>query len=227
MVQGKLSDSFEIERTKTQISSIRSAGGQGITTIVNIPEDFHQLLVILTETNNKIESIYFVIGPTIEEFPKETYVIEGEEVSFKVVVSGYPQPSIQWYHNKDEVVEDYSTELDQNGSLHIPCSEKQHSGMYKLVARNSSGSVEKQVELKVLDEYQAPSPKDVDLSPVPVMEFGSFVANNHKNSNVGFKAMYQVRKINDSDFFVPLFLNIPHYKLRNCVTHTFNNSCRH
>ena len=53
-------------------------------------------------------------------------------------------------------------------------------------------SAEKQVELKILDEHQAPSPKDVDLSPVPVMEFGSFVVNNHKNSNVDFKAMDQV-----------------------------------
>ena len=52
MVQDKLPDSFESERTKTQIPSKRSAGGQGITTIVNIPGDFHQLLVILTETHN-------------------------------------------------------------------------------------------------------------------------------------------------------------------------------
>ena len=119
-------------------------------------------------------------------------VIEGQGVSFKVVVIGYPPPKLQWYHNGEKVAEDYSTELDQNGSLHIPSSEKRHRGVYKLVASNSSGSAEKEVELKVLNEAEAPPPKDVDLSPVPVMEFGSFVANNHKNSNAGFKDMYQV-----------------------------------
>ena len=109
-----------------------------------------------------------------------------------MAITGYPPPNLQWYLNENEVVEDYSTELDQDGSLHIPCSEKRHGGAYKLVARNSIGSAEKEVELKVLDEEQAPPSQDIDLSPVPLMDFGSFVANNHTNSNTGFKDLYQV-----------------------------------
>ena len=141
-------------------------------------------------------------------------VIEGQEVSFKVVVIGYPPPKLQWYHNGEKVAEDYSTELDQNGSLHIPSSEKRHRGVYKLVASNSSGSAEKEVALKVLNEAEAPPPKDVDLSPVPVMEFGSFVANNHKNSNARFKDMYQVCKR----------INIPLSSCFNCsgLKHTLH-----
>ena len=64
--------------------------------------------------------------------------------------------------------------------------------MYKLVAENSCGIDEKEVNLTVLDENQAPPRKDVDFSPIPVLEFGSFVANNHKNGNSGFRDMYEV-----------------------------------
>ena len=121
-------------------------------------------------------------------------MIEGKEVSFKVVVTGYPSPNLQWYHNGEEVIENYSTELDQDGSLHIPSSEKFHRGVYKLVVNNSSGRDEREVMLKVLDEDQALPPTDVDLSPVPMMDFGCFVASNHKNSNAGFRTLYKASK---------------------------------
>ena len=61
-----------------------------------------------------------------------------------------------------------------------------------LVVENSCGIDEKEVNLTVLDETQAPPQKDVDLSPIPVLEFVFFVANNHKNGNSGFRDMYEV-----------------------------------
>ena len=121
-----------------------------------------------------------------------TTVIEGQDVTFKVNVSGYPTPTLQWYFNEKKIAEDYSTDIDPDGTLLIPSSEKHHSGVYKLVAENSCGIDEKEVNLTVLDENQAPPRKDVDLSPIPVLEFGSFVANNHKNGNSGFRDMYEV-----------------------------------
>ena len=190
-----LYDSFESENEEDQPSKVTKSDvrGQGITNA--------QIICVYA---THVINLNHVLAPVIEEFPQETQMIEGQEISFKVVVTGYPPPKLQWHHNGEKIAEDYSTELDQDGSLHIPSSEKRHSGVYKLVASNSSGSAEKEVELKVFDEGEAPPPKDVDLSPVPVMEFGSFVAKNHKNSNAGFKDMYQVcKRINH--FFINLF----------------------
>ena len=117
---------------------------------------------------------------------------EGQEVTFKVNVSGYPTPTLQWYFNGVKIAEDYSTEIDPDGTLLIPSSEKRHSGVYKLVAENLCGNAEEEVNLTVLGENQAPPRKDVNLSPIPVLEFGFFVANNHKNGNSGFRDMYEV-----------------------------------
>jgi hypothetical protein len=70
-------------------------------------------------------------------------------VVFKVVVRGNPQPSLTWYHQDIPLTPDYSLELKEDGSLFIPSSELRHSGVYKLSAENSSGSVEREVKLTV------------------------------------------------------------------------------
>lgn len=122
-------------------------------------------------------------------------VIEGQEVLFKIVITGFPLPTLKWYHNEKFLMEEYSVIIGEDGSLHIPSSEMRHGGIYKLVAENSKESVEREVKLTVLDEKDTPSVKDVDLSPIPTIKFGSFVSKNHKNSNEGFKNTYEVHYI--------------------------------
>ena len=73
-------------------------------------------------------------------------------MTFKVNVSGYPTPTLQWYFNGVKIAEDYSTENCQDGTLLIPSSEKRHSGVYKLVAENLCGIDEKEVNPIILDE---------------------------------------------------------------------------
>ena len=141
-------------------------------------------------------------------------------MTFKVVVSGYPQPSLQWYHDNKEIATDYSREVDDNGNLYLPSCEKWHGGEYKLVAKNSSASVDKRVQLTVLSEAEAPPAKDVDLSPVPVMEFGSFVANNHKNNNAGFKDLYEVCHYRNTQCRVTFVLHV-YYTCATCVLHVY------
>ena len=134
--------------------------------------------------------------PLIEEFPTDTTAIEGEGVFFKVVVRGYPQPSLTWYHEDTQLTSDYSLELTQDGSLSITSTELKHIGVYKLLAKNSSGSVEREVRLTVRQEEEEAAPvarERVDVQPVSVAEFGDYVAYCHSNSDEMFKYQYMVR----------------------------------
>ena len=115
---------------------------------------------------------------------------------FKVVVRGYPQPSPTWYHEDTQVIPDYSLELTQDGSLSITSTELKHSGVYKLLAKNNSGSAEREVRLTVRQEEEEAAPVDrerVEIQPVPVAEFGEYVVYCHSNVDEVFKLQYSVR----------------------------------
>ena len=124
---------------------------------------------------------------------------------FKVVVRGYPQPSLTWYHEDTQVIPDYSLELTQDGSLSITSTELKHSGVYKLLANNSSSSAEREVRLTVRQEEEEAALVDserVEIQPVPVAEFGDYVAYCHSDANKVFKLQYSVRlPIITVDFF--------------------------
>ena len=136
--------------------------------------------------------------PEIEDFPQDTYAIEGEGVFFQVVVRGSPLPSLTWYHEDTLLTPDYSLELLQDGSLSITSTELRHSGVYRLCAKNCRGSAEREVRLTVTQEQQEAAAVDrerVQVRPVPVAEFGEYVARNHSNSDKSFKIQYTVKKI--------------------------------
>ena len=134
--------------------------------------------------------------PVIEEFPTDTLAVEGEGVFFKVVVRGYPQPFLTWYHEDTQLTSDYSLELQQDGSLSITSTELRHSGVYKLSAKNCRGSAEREVRLTVRQEEEEAAAADrerEEVQPVPVAEFGEYVAKNHFNSDETFKLQYSVK----------------------------------
>ena len=95
-------------------------------------------------------------GPAIVEFPEDTVVMEGKEVEFHVKVTGTPHLRLKWYHEEEMITADYSIELAENGTLTLPSAEIRHSGVYKLVAENKVGRVERQVQLHVM-VYEEPS----------------------------------------------------------------------
>ena len=133
--------------------------------------------------------------PKLVEFPEDMYVVEGQEVLFKVKVAGDPQPKLKWFHDGEEVVEGYSTELADDGSLIIPCAETKHSGAYQLVAVSWAGRCEREVKLSVRKEGE-PCPlaarRKITFSPIPVEQFGEYVADGHANGNSNFKEQYIV-----------------------------------
>ena len=135
--------------------------------------------------------------PKILKFPSDTNITEGEGVYFKIKVSGVPQPTVTWYHDGEPVTADYAREIEADGSLAIPSAELKHSGVYKAVVANQHGSEERELTLTVNEEGGAPttavtSNGVVTTKPIPIPEFGKYVAELHANSNQPFKDLYQV-----------------------------------
>ena len=134
--------------------------------------------------------------PHIAKFPLDTTVTEGEGVYFRIKVSGEPQPIVTWYHDGEPVKTDYAHEIEADGSLAIPSTELKHSGVYKAVAANHHGSEEREIKLMVSEEGTASTAVAVgdmvSSRPVPIHEFGEYVAELHANLNQPFKDLYQV-----------------------------------
>ena len=120
----------------------------------------------------------------------------GEGVFFKVLVTGKPTPSLTWYHNEQEVIANYALEIQEDGTLSIATSEVNHSGVYRLVAKNSAGSAAKEVKLLVEPEGKDSTPdlekEYLQLKPISLEEFGEYVALNHSNGNKIFRDQFQV-----------------------------------
>ncbi len=122
------------------------------------------------------------------EFPSDTKITEGEGVYFKIEVSGEPQPTVTWYHDGEPIRADYAREIESDGSLTIPSTELKHSGVYKAVAANTHGSEEREIKLLV----DTAGDETVFSKPIPIPEFGKYVAELHTNSNKPFKDLFQV-----------------------------------
>jgi hypothetical protein len=151
----------------------------------------------------------------INMFPSVDMVVtEGEGVSFKIEVSGEPQPSVTWYHDGEPIWEDYAREIESDGSLTIPSVELKHSGVYKAVAVNEYGSEEREVTLVVKKEEEScvvDGYEDaVSSRPIPVLELGKYVAKLHANSNQPFIALYKVCRQNES-------ISCTHTHTRACI----------
>ena len=126
------------------------------------------------------------------------HVTEGESVLLHVKVTGAPKPTLVWYFEGKGLQPDYSTEVaEEDGSVSIPSAETRHAGVYKLVATNKAGSMEKEVKLFVHNEEEhVPDVVDQkELRPVPVAEFGKYVEEHHVNGNKQFGKQYKVSSV--------------------------------
>ena len=141
-------------------------------------------------------------APVLKEYEAEISVIEGQQAILRVEVTGVPQPTITW-RSGDKIVEpDYAIEIAKDGALCFVSVEMCHAGSYHFTARNASGSVEGKVDLRVREEGEdnevgvaskrKPGPA---TQPIPVDQFGEYVAGLHANNNVGFFRQYQVRSV--------------------------------
>ncbi|XP_064386166.1 uncharacterized protein LOC135334779 [Halichondria panicea] len=152
--------------------------------------------------------------PSIVEFPSDTHVTEGEEVYLRVKVGGHPPPSLTWYHDGREVTADYATELDQDGGISFPSVETKHAGVYKLVVTGASGSTTQQVVTVTVMSEGGEASEGVDYAPIPVTEFGAYVADLHAGSNKKFKDLY--KNLDSGERGHPVIISVtPENKLNN------------
>ncbi len=133
--------------------------------------------------------------PVIEEFPeKGIHLKEGETILFQPQVTGTPTPFLTWYFQDEKVTEDYSISLGQNGTLTVHSAEPRHAGVFRLLAVNNAGFVSREVEVTLLeDDEPDPTAPTMTFNPIPLQDFGEYVAANHAHSNQGFKDQYMVR----------------------------------
>ena len=136
----------------------------------------------------------------MKEYEGEVSVVEGKQAILRVEVTGVPHPSITWRHDDKTVEPDYAIEIAKDGALCFVSVEMNHAGVYFFTARNSSGTAEGKVELKVSEEEEGwgvgPAAGEggerTETKPVAVEEFGDHVAQLHANNNTGFYREYQV-----------------------------------
>ena len=137
--------------------------------------------------------------PAIRSFSEDMTTVEGRRVEFSVKVTGLPAPTLRWYHDDDQLIDESDCyEISSDGSLTIFKPGKNHSGTYRLVASNSEGSVENQLTLKVITESAGDEDPDSTIAvykPIPVSEFGQYVAQNHASSNKGFSNLFKVHSL--------------------------------
>lgn len=134
-------------------------------------------------------------GPVIDIFPEDTYAIEGEGILIPVSVKGFPKPTIMWFFEGHEMTKEHSVEVQQDGSIFISLVHLKHTGHYKLLAKNTIGSIERSFNLYVkLRELRRvlTMHNGTILKPVPLEAFGAYVAENHEQDNKGFKSQYMV-----------------------------------
>ncbi len=139
--------------------------------------------------------------PQIEEFPGNTTAIEGEEVVFKVMVSGKPIPTLTWKSEGKKLMSTYAMTVGDDGTtLTFHSTEMSQSGVYVLEACNSAGKIEKEVRLDVHKEWEDNVKSDgkcnTNVKAVPVDQFGDYVAENHSNNNLRFREQFQVNQFN-------------------------------
>lgn len=131
----------------------------------------------------------------IEQFPDDTYAIEGESLVLPVSVNGFPKPITTWLFEGVEVTNENCIEIQKDSSLYIPVVQLRHTGHYRLVAKNSLGNAERSfnvlVKLRELRRILT-THTGLVIKPVPLEQFGAYVAENHAQDNKGFRNQYSV-----------------------------------
>ena len=194
-IQRELLEITSLPLTPVHCSDVTATKERATSMKLCVLSVLSSITCIVGPTSVNMCMLYFMTEPIIAMFPADKQVFEGEEVVFRVKVTGFPQPRMTWYHNGEEVVADYSQKLAVDGSLIMPSTDLKHSGVYQLVVINEAGTVERKVNLFVKREGQKCSnmAKKQTFSPIPVEEFGDYVCKCHANNNEDFRDQYSVR----------------------------------
>ena len=101
----------------------------------------HTKLSLLPFVSVTVKVRYFSSYQALEDIE----VVEGDAVTLRVVVGGVPEPQCMWYKDGAEVRTTSDVMLTSDGDtrmLIMSTATPRHSGVYKCVATNTSGSSE-------------------------------------------------------------------------------------
>lgn len=128
----------------------------------------------------------------VEDYHKEVQVWEGQEVTLKLKVSGFPRPTVEWLQDNAPVEADCITLVGKDGSVTFICVDMSQGGTYHFVAKNVVGKVEGDVKLIVESESDETNIDRVDSVPVKLEKFGEHVSGQHASNNRGFILHFHV-----------------------------------
>ncbi|XP_066520129.1 immunoglobulin-like and fibronectin type III domain-containing protein 1 [Hoplias malabaricus] len=92
--------------------------------------------------------------------PEDFIVVRaGNSARIKINYEASPIPDIQWMKNNEPVPSCFNTvNTEKSSTLTIPNSKRTDSGVYTIVAKNSSGKASFDIEVRVTDEPKRPGP---------------------------------------------------------------------
>lgn len=99
------------------------------------------------------------VRPAFEQKMKNVNIIEGEDATFRVKLSGLPTPGIQWLKDSTEITDGGRYEVtDEDGvhTLQIRNCTVQDTAKYQCVAFNSMGEVASKAKLDVEEHVARP-----------------------------------------------------------------------
>lgn len=131
---------------------------------------------IIEETNESTEAEYVCVATnevgkaetkckiTVQEKPDlfidDKMIIQklrkSTEYFVKADISGYPNPTVKWFKEGEEVTESENVTITNSlntSEIRISCVKRKHSGKYTITVSNSAGSSTMDVTLHVIGKY--------------------------------------------------------------------------
>ena len=139
------------------------------------------------------------------EFPTDTKATEGETVYFLVQVTGTPEPSCTWDYQGEPITAGGLIQIFSDGTLVLNSVTTEVAGKYSFTARNSAGTVNRVVNLRVLKEGEEEEELIkkslkikharsiiVEKKPIPLNALEKYVEMHHASDNEGFDYLFVV-----------------------------------
>ncbi len=125
------------------------AGDEGVYTvrITNAAGSAESGAAMLTVTDD-------TLAPSIQQQPAATVAVVGRQAVFRVVATGAPAPSYQWFKGETQLVDGDHVSGSGTSTLRVAPASLADGGLYRVVVSNSAGAVES--EAAALTVYTLP-----------------------------------------------------------------------
>ena len=102
-----------------------------------------------------MSSISFTVAPTVEfgpEYFDGITIKSGESLRIKALVQGRPVPRVTWFKDGVEIEKKMNMEITDvlgSTSLFVRDATRDHRGVYRVEAKNASGSTKAELTVRV------------------------------------------------------------------------------